>query len=80
MAGSTPADGSSPLSVPDACDRFSQITADFTLTDEDSAAAYLSLAGDTGDPSLAAAIQRVGEAFERHDASIPSTEVQSLCP
>ncbi len=56
------------------------ITADFRLTDDESAAAYMALAQQTADPTLAAAIQRVADAFARHSRSISSSEVQALCP
>lgn len=62
-----------------ACQQFYNITADVRLTDDESAAAYSMLAQQTADPTLAAAIQRVADAFARHSQSISSAEVQALC-
>jgi hypothetical protein len=67
------------LSKADACSRFVQIVGDYTMTDDQSASAFGDLASHTADSDLAAAIQRVSDAFARHDKDVPSTEVQSLC-
>jgi hypothetical protein len=61
------------------CDEFIEITADYTLDDDQSAARYLDLATRTEDQDLARAIRAVGNAFSRHDASISSDAVQQLC-
>jgi uncharacterized protein (DUF58 family) len=67
------------LSRADACRRFTAITADFRMTDDQSAIAFGMLARETADPVLAAAIQRVADGFARHASAISSSEVQSLC-
>ena len=67
------------LSKAEACRQFTAITADFRMTDEQSAAAFGALARQTADPALAAAIQRVADAFARRALSIPSNEVQAMC-
>ena len=71
--------GSSQLSRPEACDEFNKITADFKMTDQQSATAYRSLAERTEDPAVAAAIQRVASGFARSDPAISSSEVLALC-
>lgn len=71
--------GSSQVSRPEACDEFNKITADFKMTDQQSATAYRSLAERTEDPALAAAIQRVASGFARSDPAISSSEVLTLC-
>ena len=67
------------LSRAEACRRFSEIVANFRLTDQQSAVAFRTLAQQTSDRTLAAAIQRVGDAFARNAPAISSTEVQGLC-
>lgn len=67
------------LSRAESCRQFVSITADFRLTDQQSAVAYTNLARQTADPTLAAAIQRVADGFASNAASISSAEVQALC-
>lgn len=78
VAGCTEA-STSQLSRPEACDEFNKITADYTMTDQQSATAYRSLAKQTADPPLAAAIQRVASGFARSEPAVSSAEVMSLC-
>lgn len=61
------------------CRRFYEVTADFTLNDSESAAAYYALASETADLGLATAIREVADAFARNDPAISSADVQLLC-
>lgn len=67
------------LSRAEACRQFGTISADFRMTDQQSAAAFSQLAQQTADPALVAAIRRVADGFRRNAASISSSEVQTLC-
>jgi hypothetical protein len=67
------------LTRAEACAMFRTNSADFRATDDQSAVAMTQLAADTADPALAAAIQRVADAFRRHAPEISSSEVQALC-
>jgi hypothetical protein len=58
---------------------FLAITADYTLTDDESAFAYGAIAQETADPTLAAAVQRVADGFARGDPAVSSAEVRALC-
>lgn len=68
------------LTRPEACNRFNEIVADFRMTDQQSAVAFGTLARSTADQALAAAIERVANAYERNAPAVSSSEVQSLCP
>ncbi len=62
-----------------ACGEFLTVITDFTLDDDQSAAALNALASRTTDSELADAIRGVADAFARHDPEIYSTEVDDLC-
>lgn len=76
---STAASVSGKLQRAETCRRFQTISADFRMSDEQSFAAFSMLAQQTADRTLAAAIQRVADAYARHAESISSAEVQALC-
>lgn len=86
-SGRDPAVDTQPTAVTDedgltrgqACAEFFAITSDLTLTDAGLAAAYRELARDTDDPSLAAEIRGIGDAFARGDAEISSSGVLAIC-
>lgn len=71
--------GDGRLSVTDACRAFYRIVADVTMTDEESSAAYSSLAARTDDANLAAEIGDVAQSFANHDAEVSSVGVNAIC-
>ena len=62
------------------CAAFERTVADFSMTDEQSAAAFYEIASRTGNEALAAAINRVARGFATHDPAVSAAEVQGLCP
>jgi PBP1b-binding outer membrane lipoprotein LpoB len=67
------------LSRAETCKQFVAIVAQFTMTDEQSAVAFGDLAAKTADPDLASALTNIATEFARHDPSVPTDEVASLC-
>lgn len=67
------------LGTDQACKTYLSIVGDFTMSDEASALRLSDLAASTADRGLSAALSEMGDAFARHDASIPSDEVQARC-
>ena len=63
-----------------ACAEFFDILMDYTMTDEESANEFGSLAARTEDPALAGEIQNVATGFALHRDDIPTTPVTDLCP
>jgi hypothetical protein len=78
---STTADavGEGKLSKTEACERFKALAAQYTMSDEESAAAFRALAGLTTDPALALEIRRVGDRFAHHDDAVPADAVLAAC-
>jgi hypothetical protein len=63
----------------DTCAQFNDITADLTLSDDESAAQYETLADDTADSDLANELRSIAAALRRHDPEVSIAGVLALC-
>jgi hypothetical protein len=73
------ANTSGALNKSESCAEFTRIAADDAMSDDESATAFHELADKTDHATLAGAIRRVGDAYQRHDTSISSEQVKQVC-
>lgn len=79
-ARTTPTTVGNPLPRAEACRRFESVLRDGTITsDRQSSVALGSLADQTTDPELAAAIQRLADRYAIGATAVSPSEVRALC-